>query len=375
MMLIPGPVEVPDSVLRASAYVQNHRSAEFRKIVKDSEEILNRISGSKHTVMTTGSGTSAVESMIYSFISPGERVAAVTFGEFGNRAIESLQRRGAIIHVMKKEENGIIAKGELEDFVGRNPGTKTVFLIHNETGNGTAIRNLREVAQEANGLGVKVLVDSVSGFGGSEIYTDKWGIHAFASCSQKGLASVPGVGIVCIGEEGESRMVKVHDLPVYIDLRTSLEYLKKNETPFTPSTGSFRAIHAALRILEKEGLENRWKRHTDAASFMRNFMRKNGFGVIGQEGNYSDTVVAVEPGMPVDDLVKKLAEKGIVISKGMGKDSSRFVRIGNMGIVDNIKVAAFLNAFSQISGLGVEVNPGDLPKSTGIDREILQMDF
>ena len=170
-------------------------------------------------------------------------------------------------------------------------------------------------------------------------------------------------------------MVKVHDLPVYIDLRTSLEYLKKNETPFTPSTGSFRAIHVALRILEKEGLEKRWKRHTDAASFMRNFMKKNGFGVIGQEGNYSDTVVAVEPGMPVDDLVKKLAEKGIVISKGMVKDSFRFVRIGNMGIVDNIKVAAFLNTFSQISGLGVEVSPGDLPKSTAIDREILQMDF
>ena len=375
MMLIPGPVEVPEPVLRASAYVQNHRSAEFRKIVKGSEEILNRISGSNHTIMTTGSGTSAVESMIYSFISPGERVAAVTFGEFGNRAIDSLQRRGAIIHVMKKGENGTIGNGEIEDFVNRYPGTKTIFLIHNETGNGTAIRNLKEVAQEANGLGVKVLVDSVSGFGASEIYTDKWGIHAFASCSQKGLASVPGIGIVCIGEEGESRMVKVHDLPIYIDLRTSLEYLGKSETPFTPSTGSFNALHVALKILEKEGLENRWKRHADAASFMRNFMKKNGFSVVGEEGNYSDTVVAVEPNMPVDDLLKKLAEKDIVISKGIGKDSTRFVRIGNMGIVDDIKVAAFLNAFSQISGLSVKVKPGDLPKTTAIDSQIFEVDL
>jgi len=41
MLLIPGPVDVPDPVLRASAYVINHRSPEFREIVKDCEEMLN----------------------------------------------------------------------------------------------------------------------------------------------------------------------------------------------------------------------------------------------------------------------------------------------------------------------------------------------
>lgn len=375
MMLIPGPVEVPDSVLRASAYVQNHRSAEFREIVKNSEEILNRISGSRHSVMTTGSGTTAVESMIYSFVSPGERVVAATFGEFGNRAIESLQRRGAMVHVMKKDERSSIGKGEMEDFIRRYPGTGTVFLVHNETGNGTSIRNLREVAQEANSLGVKVLVDSVSAFGASAINTDKWGIHAFATCSQKGLASVPGLGMVCIGEEGESLMVKVHDLPSYLDLRTSLEFLEKHETPFTPSTGSFRALLAALMILEREGLQKRWKRHSDAAGFIRNFMKKAGFNVVGSEENYSDTVVAVEPGMPPAELVKELEKKGFIIAKGMKNDSSRFVRIGNMGIVDNEMIAGFLNAFSQACGMDSEVQPGDLPKSTAIDKNIFEVDF
>lgn len=375
MMLIPGPVEVPDTVLRASAYVSNHRSAEFREIVKNSEEILSRISDSNHSVITTGSGTAAVESMIYSFIPPGENVVAVTFGEFGNRAIESLQRRGAMVHVMKKNENSTIGKGEMEDFIRRYPGTRTVFLVHNETGNGTAIRNLREVAQEANGLGAKVLVDSVSAFGAIEIYTDKWGIHAFASCSQKGLASVPGIGIVCIGSEGENRMVKVHDLPAYLDLRTSLEFLEKHETPFTPSTGSFRALLAALRIFEREGPQKRWERHSDAAQYIREFMKKHGMAVIGREENYSDTVVAVEPKLPVVDVLKGLAQRDIVVSKGMGKDSNRFLRIGNMGIVDNVKVAKFLNAFSHACGIEDEVIPSDLPKSTAIDRKIYEVDF
>lgn len=375
MMLIPGPVEVPEPVLKASAYVQNHRSAEFREIVKGAEEILNRISGSSHSVMTTGSGTSAVESLIYSYVSPGERVVAASFGEFGNRAVESLQRRGAIIHVMKKGENESIRKGEMEDFIRKYPGTKTVFLVHNETGNGTAIKNLKDVALEAKGLGMKVLVDSVSGFGATEIYTDRWGIDAFASCSQKALASVPGIGIVCIGEEGENSMVKVHDLPSYLDLRASLKFLEKNETPYTPSTGSFRALLTALRILEKEGIGRRLERHRDAAAFMRDFMKRNGMAPIGNEENYSDTVVAAMPGMAPADLVSELGKRGIVISKGMGSDSSRFVRIGNMGIVDSTKIAEFLNALSDACGFGSVVSPGDLPASTNIDSRIFDVEF
>lgn len=374
MMLIPGPVEVPESVLKASAYVVNHRTQEFKEIVRESEEILNRISGSKYSLMTTGSGTTAVESMIYSFISPGESVVAATFGEFGNRAIETLRRRGAMVHVMKKDEHTAIENGEIEDFLKKYPDTNTVFLVHNETGNGTAVRNLMKVAQEANANGVKVLVDSVSGFGASEVYTDRWGIHAFASCSQKGLASVPGIGIVCIGEEGEERMIKVHDLPHYLDLNISKKYVEKNETPYTPSTGSFNALLVALRILEKEGAEQRWQRHSDAAQFIRDYMKKAGMGVLGTESNYSDTVIAVEPKMPAPDLLKELEKKGITISNGLGPEGNRFVRIGNLGIVDNVKIAKFLNAFSDVCGIDSEVSPEDLPKSTAIDRKIFDVE-
>ncbi len=374
MILIPGPVEVPEPVLKASAYVANHRSEEFKGIFRNAEEILNRISGSKYSIMTTGSGTSAVESMIYSFVSPGENVAAVTFGEFGDRAVDSLRRRGAMIHVIKKDEQNSLEKGEIEDFLTRHPGTKTVLMVHNETGNGTSIRNLREAAQEAQNYGAKVLVDSVSGFGASEIYTDKWGIHAFAGCSQKGLASVPGIGIVCIGEEGENHLIQVHDLPSYLDLNTSVKFLQKNETPYTPSTGSFKALLVALKILEKEGVEQRWKRHSDAAQFIRNFMKKAGMGVKGTESNYSDTVIAIEPQMPAPDLLKKLGSKGITISKGLGPDGGNFVRMGNLGIVDNVKIAAFLNAFSAVSGIDSEVKPEDLPASTAIDKSIFDVE-
>ncbi|HKJ96391.1 MAG TPA: aminotransferase class V-fold PLP-dependent enzyme, partial [Thermoplasmataceae archaeon] len=218
MLLLPGPVDVPDEVLKASAYVQNHRSDEFRDIVRSSSDLLNRFADSSASVITTGSGTTAVESMLYSMTSRNEGVLAVTFGEFGGRLVESLNRHGCNVKVMEKSYSDTLEPGEIADYISKNKEIKTVCLIHNETGNGTSIYNLREAAREAKNLGMKVLVDSVSGFGSLEEKANSWGIDAIASCSQKGLASVPGLGMVSISEEGLGYVLESADVPKYMDL-------------------------------------------------------------------------------------------------------------------------------------------------------------
>lgn len=375
MLLIPGPVDVPEAVLKASAYVQNHRSEEFRNIVRRSQELLNTLSGSRHALMTTGSGTTAVESIIYSMISPKEEVLAVTFGEFGNRMVESLQRRGAVPAVLKKSHGEYLEKGEISDICRKNRNLKSVFLVQNETGNGTSIHNLRELAQEAGELGLKVFVDSVSGLGGMEIKADSWGIHAFASCSQKGLASVPGLGIVCIGEEGEKYVRDSRDVPAYMDLRTSLKFMAKFETPYTPSTGSFRALLAALLILQREGHENRWKRHQAAAGFVRASLEKSGLELYGNEKNFSDTVVAFRPSMPGSQLAGELSKRNIIVSRGMGTGADEMIRVGLLGVVDNIKIASFLNELWKIMGRDESVDADSLPSETRIDEDIYNITF
>ena len=104
-------------------------------------------------------------------------------------------------------------------------------------------------------------------------------------------------------------------------------------------------------------------------------MKRHGMNLIGREGNYSDTVVAVQPVMQIAEVLNGLAQRDVVVSKGMGKDSNRFLRIGNMGIVDNVKVAKFLNAFSQVCGIDDEVTPEQLPMSTSIDSKTFDVDF
>ncbi len=373
MLLIPGPVDVPDEVLRSSAYVHNHRSHEFRDIVKEASERLKSLSGSGHALMTTGSGTTAVESIIYSMISPGENVLAVTFGEFGNRMVDSLKRRGAVPHILAKNEYERIETGEIQDIVRKNKEIRTIFLVHNETGNGTSIHNLDKITLEAKEMGLKVLVDSVSGFGASEIRTDRWGIDAFASCSQKGLASVPGLGIVCMSQEGEKYVLDSANMPAYLDLRITMNFMKKFETPYTPSTGSFRALLTALRILDREGAQSRWNRHHASASFVREKLKGMGLEIYGNPYNYSDTVVAFRPSMQSSELANKLAEKDIIVARGIGKQADLMIRIGLLGLVDNIKIAMFLNELYLIMGVEDRIDPEKMPAATRIDGKIFNL--
>lgn len=364
MMLIPGPVEVPDSVLKSSAYVVNHRSREFREIVEKSEYLLNKFGDCSRSVMTTGSGTTAVESMIYSFTEPGENILAITFGEFGNRMIESIERRGCRVNAIRKNPDSFLKEGEIESFVSTHKEVTSLFLVQNETGNGTSIRNLEEICREGKKLGLKVLVDSVSGFGAVPLKINQWGIDAAATCSQKGLASVPGLGIVLIGREFSDHTPARKSIPQYLDLNISLNFLRKHETPYTPSTGSFNALNTALRIIDAETLENRWKRHHANADFLRQNLSGTGAEILGNDSNYSDTVIAFRPPIPVSDMQTRLKSSGFEIARGMGDLSDKIVRVGNLGIVDGETMVGFLNAYYNAVGLKRKIDISDAPEDT-----------
>ncbi len=372
MLLLPGPVDVPDEVLKASAYVQNHRSDEFREIVRSSSDLMNKFADSAASIITTGSGTTAVESMLYSMTERNEGVLAVIFGEFGGRLVESLNRHGCNVSVIEKEHSQNIEPGEIADFISKNKEIKTVCLIHNETGNGTTVYNLKAAAKEAKDQGMKVLVDSVSGFGGLEIKANSWGIDAIASCSQKGLASVPGLGMVSISEEGLGHVLKNSEVPKYMDLSVSLKFLEKDETPYTPSTGSFNALYAALKILEKEGIENRWARHKAAGTFVRDYLIRTGSEMYGNEKSYSNTVLAFKPPVEVKKLHSDLKASGIQVSKGMHSLADKMIRVGLLGVVDAEKIAAFLNSYFSSIGSGLSIEVGEVPSSASFDSGILE---
>lgn len=354
MMLIPGPVEVPRSVQEASTLVINHRSEKFREIVSNLESLMKKHFSANRVALLTGSGTLAVEAMVYSLTKPNEKVVTFPYGEFGKRLAESLKRRGTNVKVYEKAVGSIASLEEIKMALDENKDATTVAIVHNETSSGMAFRNLEEVVNIARKRGLKILVDSVSGFAAYKILVNEWKIDAVATGSQKALASVPGMAFVALSEESVNELVK-ESLPSYLDIALHLKFQDKGETPFTPAVGVFNSSLRAAELLAVEGIENRWKRHEACARFVREVTSAYGFSLFGNETNFSNTVVAGVP--PVPDYKKKLKEFNIEISGGIGELKDKIVRFGLLGVVDDRAVNKLLEATAKILDKKYEFTP------------------
>ncbi|MHB1708567.1 MAG: pyridoxal-phosphate-dependent aminotransferase family protein [Thermoplasmataceae archaeon] len=372
MLLLPGPVEVPRSVRDAATYLNNHRSADFKRLVGESEILLNRFLGAERTVMTTGSGTLAVEAMIFSFLSPSEKVLAVSSGEFGNRMVSSLRRRGCDVTEISRAGGSALKFSDIEEAVDKNKGITSLLLVHNETGNGTAIRDLGSITRRSRDIGLKILVDSVSGFCGYDLDMEEFGIDAVATCSQKGLASLPGVGIVSMSESGLEHLGKKSDMPSYIDLSMSLKYLDRSETAFTPSVGTFAALHRALEILGEETLGRRIARHKACSEYLRKKLTANGISVFGNADTFSDTVVTFYPKHTSQFVAERLLAGGIQVARGMGEIHNNTVRVGTMGMINSHFMSKFLNEYFLVDNVHDTSTLEEMPKECTLPDFLLE---
>ncbi len=358
LLLIPGPVEVPFSVSNAGSFVSNHRSSEFKNIVKENEALLNKFSGAYKTVMVTGSGTLAVETMVFSLINDNDRVLSISYGNFGERLIDSIAKKTGNTQFIKYDK---LDMGALLNEI-RSREYDKLFLVHNETSNGTALRDMSEIKKIVRDKGAKLLVDDVSGFGGYNM--DMQGIYAMVTSSQKNLAAIPGIGIIFLSEQAYNDINSSPpvNVPFYLDLKTSLKFLEKAETAYTPSTGSFMSLNLALKILDKEGFDNRVKRIAASADFIRNTLMSNDVKIFGDDNIYSNTVICFYSND--SDIIKKLETSGITISKGMGKISDKTLRIGTMGMINNHYIGKFLNTYFSLAGKNVIIKEDDIPVTT-----------
>ena len=364
MMLIPGPVNVPKSVKEAATLVINHRSEKFREIVRGLESNLKSAFSSERVALLTGSGTLAVESMVYSLTKRGEKVVGLTYGEFGNRLIDSLRRRGTNLRVYEKPMGKWFTVEEIKAALDENKDATAVALVHNETSSGIAFRNLEEVAKVVKGRGLKLLVDSVSGFAAYPLYVNEWKIDAVATGSQKALAAVPGAAFVALSKEGVNELV-TEDLPSYLDLALHLKFQDKGETPFTPSVGAFNSSLRASELLLIEGKERRWRRHEACSRLVREVFAELGFYLLGNNEVFSNTVVAGEP--PVKGFREELKKKGVEISPGMGELRDKIVRVGLLGVVDDRAVNKLFKATFEVLGKRVEYQ---IPKDCELPEPI-----
>lgn len=333
-LLVPGPVELPPEVQALlSRPMISHRSGDFKKLYRSLRERLGEILGGEIYILP-GTGTNAVDAIVYNYVRPGEKVIVVTTGDFGDRLLTTAINRGAIPIVLRKPVGDIASPEEVEELLVRNGDVSVVAMVHNETSTGTVARNIEHIGEVAHKYGALTIVDSVSGVPAEPLKVGG-NIDVIGTASHKALLAPPGAAIIATSVKPRSDLV-----PPSLDLSKYVKFAAKDETPFTPPLTAMYAMDVSLRIIMDMGINKYHEEHAKRASTIYEGLARMGLKRVPLSSEYASyTVAAFYTPLNSGLLVEAAGRCGYAISAGMAEYRDRIVRIGLMGhiAIDDLK--------------------------------------
>lgn len=360
---IPGPTNVPDSVLRAIDYpTMDHRSPEFGELgTKALEAVKSIFKTTADAVIYPASGTGAWEAALVNTLSPQDRVLICETGQFAVLWQKLAQRLGLETDVIDTDWRVAADVEAIESRLRADTGhtIKAVCVVHNETSTGctSQIPKVR-AAIDAAGHPALFLVDVISSLGSIDYRHDDWGVDVTVGGSQKGLMLPPGLSFNAISPKARDAS-KSASLPraywAWDDM------LKSNATgffPYTPSTNLLYGLVEAVDLLHAEGLENVFARHDRHAEATRRAVRAWGLEVLCRVPAHCSsalTAVMMPDGQSADAFRRVVAEKlNMSLGSGLGRLADRVFRIGHLGDFNDLMLAGTLSGVEiglQIAGV------------------------
>ena len=333
LLMIPGPVRVPQRILRAmSKPMISHRSSDFEKIYEDCRSRLRELFETENeAVILSGSGTAGMEAAVGGIIGREDKIITVTNGKFGERFTELGDRYGTAV-LLEFPWGTPFDLDRIE--AALEEGAKAISIVHNETSVGI-VNPAKEVGKLARRYDAIFIVDGISSVGGNEFLTDEWGIDIAITGSQKCLAVPPGLSMVTVSKRAEE-MLEDGKGGYYTDLKAHLDKSRKNQTPYTPAVSLFYALQEALTMAAEEGFPERRARMAGLAKGVReaaSALNIELFPQVNEHSTYSNTVTAMKmpEGITDGQLRGGMRKRGVVVSGGQSALKGKIFRIGTMG--------------------------------------------
>ena len=333
----PGPTEVRAEVLAAMTQPMiPHRGAAFEAMFGRLQDSLQVIFGTKRPVfISSSSATGLMEAAVR--CAPTGPVLSVVNGAFSTRFANIARACGREVDTMDVPWGDTVEMTQLEDRL-KMRRYAAITIVHSETSTG-ALTDVRTATRLARGNGAACLVDSVTGVGGAELKFDEWELDLALTGSQKALALPPGLAFAATSAEFIARAKNTPDRGQYFDLVEFEAYAAKRQTPNTPAIPLFHAADVQLGAIVREGMEARWKRHTEMARRTHAWVNAlagrygEAFRVTARAGHRSPTVtsIALPPSLPSATLTRAVRERAYTIGSGYGKNRDTTIRIGHMG--------------------------------------------
>ncbi len=353
-LFIPGPVNVLEDVLQKMATPQiGHRTKAASDLQRSVSEKMQKLWYTKEQVLvSTTSGSGLMEGAIRSCTK--KRAAVFSVGAFGDRWYKMAVANNVPADKFASEWGQPTTPEMVEEALSTGK-YDLVTITHNETS--TAIMNpLEEIAAVVKKYPEVVFcLDMVSSAGGAKVEVDRLGIDIAITSTQKCLGMPAGLALCTFSQKAVERAKTVENRGMYLDLLGLYEYIQKkdHQYPSTPSLSHMFALDYQLtKILEEEGLENRFNRHAEMAQVVRDWAKKH-FEMLADEKYASNTLTTIKntKGISVADLNKELIKRGFMISNGYGDLKEKTFRIAHMADTQMDELKTVLGHIEDILGL------------------------
>jgi aspartate aminotransferase-like enzyme len=357
-LFTPGPTPVPPEVLAAGAEpMVHHRGADFRVVYERSLVRLQQVFRTESQVLLfSASGTGAMESAVANLTEPGDRVAVVVAGAFGERWAAIAKQYGLDVQRID------YAWGEVPDpdqvgAAARESGAEIVFCTQSETSTGVVV----DVQALKAAVGDAVLVvDAVSSLGAVPLETDAWGIDVVVSGSQKALMCPPGLAMASVADRLWEGLPAPRSF--YFDWRRTRKAQEAFDAAFTPAVSLIRNLDVALGLILDDGLEAAFERHVRLGRAARAGIKAMGLELFSPDDDSSAVVTAARApdGIDSTELLRFLRDRhGVTLAPGQGDLKGKIFRIGHIGWFDVFDIATALAAVElSLVELGAEIERG-----------------
>ena len=351
---IPGPTNVPDSVLRSiSNPTIDHRGPEFSEMTLEILEGIKKIVKGEECIpiIFPSSGTGAWEAALVNILSEGDKVLMYDTGHFSSLWKNMAEKLGFdVVYIQSDWRSGVDTNKIIETLEqDKDQKIKAVCMVHNETSTGvtskipSTIKNIKSLNHPAI-----IMVDTISSLGSIDYYHDEWMVDVTVAGSQKGLMLPPGIAFNFVSKKAIEISTKNNYRRSYWDWGEMVKTNLSGFFPYTPSTNILFGLKEALRLIENEGLDNIFQRHQRHASATREEVKSWGIELLPiNEDEHSNSLTSLlfEENINADNLRKIILEKfNTSLGTGLGRWSGRIIRIGHLGDFNDPMLLGTLSA-------------------------------
>jgi alanine-glyoxylate transaminase/serine-glyoxylate transaminase/serine-pyruvate transaminase len=369
-LLVPGPTNVPDRVLRAMAVpMEDHRSPIFPELTRACLNALMPVfkTDSASPILFPSSGTGCWEAALTNCLNPGDRVLIARFGQFSHLWADMCARLGFEVELLETPwGEGAPVERHLEALsADKQHRIKAVLVCQNETATGVtsdvaAIRRAMDSAKHP----ALLFVDSVSALASIDFRMDEWRVDVCVSGSQKGLMLPAGLGVTCVSPKALDAARRATSRRCYFDYADMVNANASGYFPYTPSIPMLYGLRESLAMLAEEGLDAVFQRHHYLAAGVRAAVLegwKLKLCAVTPKW-HSDTVSAimVPDGINGAEVIARAFTRyNLALGAGLSKVAGKLFRIGHLGDLNELMLlGGIAGAEMAMLDAGAKLEPG-----------------